>query len=337
LSSPQPAGAYPSGAPQIIDTGTIVRKWAALGADPQVVPSPSGGLQAIFPGQNNVSGSPYNSGALVTATSDEEGRSWTLGGSVSHSVSYWAERLLPGREARAKAPGSGGAGLASSRPSQPAALAAPAYGTPDLAYCVPTTSVSCAHIALWDVGARQALTVPGSATGRAQDVAVAADPRRHLWILWYDAGLKEIRLVRTNAAGTRFSQPISIPAPPKLAAFDGLAGEASQGLLSLVALARQTAAGATPAYWSTALYPTLHLAASPSRVSNSRATAITFTVTDVGDPVANAKITFLGHTAQTNVNGVAKLTVPKGTATGKRYARAGGYDYDDALLAITVT
>ena len=43
-----------------------------------------------------------------------------------------------------------------------------------LAYCVPTATITCAHIALWKAGAATAATVPGSTTQHAAHVAITA-------------------------------------------------------------------------------------------------------------------------------------------------------------------
>jgi hypothetical protein len=187
------------------------------------------------------------------------------------------------------------------------------------------------------VGSGKAMTVPGSATQHAVHVAIAAAPGGHLWVLWYDTSQNKIHVVRTNAAVSKFGAVQTLAAPPSTSVLEGLQAEGSQGPLDVIGLVLQTTAGSTPSYWDTQLLPKLALTGSPSSVSHTQATTVTFTVTDVGDPVAGAKVSFLGKTATTNAKGVAQITVPKGTATGKHTATAAKADYTSATFTVTVT
>jgi hypothetical protein len=223
------------------------------------------------------------------------------------------------------------------QPHQPVAFAARATGGGYLAYCVATASISCAHIALWQVGAAKATTVPGSASQHDNHVAIAAGPGGHLWVLWYDASQNKIHAVRTNAAVTKFGASVTLSAPPSTAELDGLQAEGSQGPLDIVPLVQQTTSGTTPAYWDTQIFPKLTLTGAPATVSHTQATTVTFTVTDVGDPVAGAKVTFMGGSATTDSSGVAKFTVPKGTAPGSYKATASKADYTAGTFTVTVT
>ena len=72
-------------------------------------------------------------------------------------------------------------------------------------------------------------------------------------------------------------------------------------------------------------------------MSHTKATTVTFTATDVGDPVPGATVSFLGKTATTNSKGVAQITVPKGTATGKHTATVSKPDYTPATFTVNVT
>src|SRR5215472_1955916 len=67
---------------------------------------------------------------------------------------YWAAQIWPTRGTHIKAPGSGGHNnQANGQPHQPVALVARQGGGNYFAYCVPTKSLTCGHIALWRVGA----------------------------------------------------------------------------------------------------------------------------------------------------------------------------------------
>jgi hypothetical protein len=250
---------------------------------------------------------------------------------------YYADKILPAKAGNVKAPGSGSKTLANNQPLESVAFAARPGGGGYLAYCVPSKTIACSHVALWKVGAGKAATLPGSSTGHASHVAIAAGPGGHLWVLWYDSGTSKIHLVRTNGAATRFGAARTLSAPPKLSELDGLQAEGSKGPVDVVALIFPTTSGATPSYWDTQVLPALTLKGSPSSVKSTKATTVTFTVTDTGDPVSGVKISFLGKTVTTSSKGVAKVTVPKGTSKGKHTATASKGGYTSATFTVKVT
>jgi hypothetical protein len=406
------------GKAKLLATGTILQKWSGVSVYPRLVAGPGGGIRLVFTGGDGTNGSPFNLGAMYSATASAAGTKWTLvHGSLSQSKlvpltgtsatterngtpvaawaggsgvafhvgvdpstpasgsdgtvavaegsgevngttlarasdgsvsaawftgsfksdqGYWVARILPTKAAKAKAPGSGGASVASNQPLQSVAFAARAGGGDYLAYCVPAKTVPCAHIALWRVSARKAITVPGSGSQHATRVAIAAAPGGHLWILWYDTSQNKIHVIRTNAAATKFGAAATIAAPPRTAELDGLQAEGSKGPLDVVALVLQTTSGSTPAYWDIQLLPKLRLKGSPSAVSHTRRTTISFTVSDVGQPVSGARVTFLHKTVKTNGRGVARITVPRGTRAGKYKARAAKASYTAATFTVKV-
>jgi hypothetical protein len=398
-------------------TGTIVKGWTGVSAYPRLVAGPSGRIRLVFTGGNGVSGSPYNLGAMYSATSSSAGTTWALvKGSMSQSLrvpltdtsattqssgtpvaswpggsgaafhvgtdantpatkpdgtvavtsgpgtvigttlaretdgsvwvawftesgasdqGYWVGKITPVQAAKTEAPGSGSPSLANNQPLQAVAFAAGAKGGGYLAYCVPTATITCGHIALWKVGAAKATAVPGSATQHAARVAIAAAPGGHLWVLWYDTSQNKIHVIRSNAAVTKFGPGQTIAAPPSTAELDGLQAEGSQGPLDVVALVLQTTSGSTPSYWDIQLLPRLTLTGSPATVAPGK--TVTFTVTDVGDPVAGTTVTFLGGHATTNSSGAATFTVPAGTAAGSYKATAAKTGYTSATFTEKVS
>ena len=405
------------GKAKLINTGSIVTKWPGVSVYPRLVPGPGGGIRLVFTGGNGKAGSPYNLGAMYSATSGKAGNSWSLTpGSLSHSTlvpltdtaaitqtdgtpvatwaagsavdyhvgispqtpdpnpdpsvavgsgavavgpalarsgsaimlawyassglanqGYYVTQIRPSLTAKVKAPNSGGANLADNQPRGPVAFAARAGGGDYLAYCVPTKTVPCGHIALWKTGSSSARSVPASSTGHAAHVAIAAGPGGHLWIMWYDTVLNKIKVVRTNAAATGFGTVRALNVPSGVVQFDGLQAEASTGPADVVALVQQTGSTASPAYFDTQVLPALRLAGSRATVSHTQSTTITFTVTDTGSPVAGATVTFLGKKATTNSAGKAKITVPKGTSTGKHTATASKAGYVPSSFSVKVT
>ncbi len=192
-----------------------------------------------------------------TMTRDKSGHIWAawFDASFASSQGYYIAQILPLPKARVKAPGSGGKNVAENQPLESVAFAARFGGGLYLAYCVPTKTLPCGHIAFWRAGSATVRVVPGSATGRASHVAIAAGPSGHLSVAWYDSGLNKIRTVRTNATATGFGNVRTINAPPGTIQFDGLQLEGSRGPLDVIALVLQNKNGATPAYWATELKP----------------------------------------------------------------------------------
>lgn len=406
------------GRAKLLNSGAVVTKWSGVSAYPRLVAGPNGGLRLVFTGGNGIGGSPFNTGAMYTATSSKAGTSWSLAnGSLSQSQlvpltdtaatterdgtpvaawdtntaltyhvgidpnipatsadqtfgigadgglitptlvrtksgsivgawfkgtdkddqGYYVGQLLPTKQAAVKAPGSGAKNQGNNQNFQPVAFTARSGGGDYLAYCVPTKALNCTHVALWRVGAHKAIPVPGSSSGHAQRVTIAAGPGGHLWVLWFDTDTNRISVVRTNAAATGFGPVTTIPAPPNLFDFSGLQAEGSAGPLDVIALAQQATKNSSPAYFDTQLLPALRIRGSKSSVSNGKATSITFTVTDTGDHVAGATVTFLGTTAKTNAKGVAKFTIKKGTAKGGHVAIATKGGYAGARFTVKVT
>ena len=232
--------------------GTPVAGWATLphafsyhvGVDPA---SPATGPdQSVSTGAGGVVVGP----AMVR---DKSGKIWAawFDNSFKADQGYYVDQILPSAKTRVKAPGSGGR-RANNQPLEAVAFTARAGGGLYLAYCVPTKTVECAHVALWRDGAAKAQVVPGSATGHASHVAIAAGPGGHLWVGWYDSAMNKIRLVRTNSAATGFGSVKTISAPPSDIEFDGLQLEGSKGPLDVIALTLQDKTGIT-AFWATEL------------------------------------------------------------------------------------
>lgn len=317
--------------------GTPVAAWAAGSAvDYHVGVSPAAPATDPDSAISLKTGSVAVGPTLVRASDGKISAAWFT--SSSHSdQGYWVDQILPSKTAPVKAPGSGGGTLSNNQPLGAVGLAARAGGGTYLTYCVATKTQRCDHIALWKAGSARAITVPGSRGQNAFFPTIAAGPRGHLWILWFNESTNKIDVIRTNSAVTRFGARRVISGPPKIELFSALRAEGSQGPLDVLALVTQTTSGSSPAYFDTQLLPELRIAASARKVSHRRATTITFKVTDSGDPVAGAKVTFLGKTVTTNSHGAASVKVPKGTATGNHQAVATSNGFISARITITVT
>lgn len=187
-----------------------------------------------------------------TLVRDKAGSIWAawFNASFAADQGYWVAKIVPSA-AKAKAPASGGKNIANNQPLQAVAFTARLGGGVYLAYCVPSKTVECTRIVLWKAGAKKATTVPGTATGRASHVAIAAAPGGHLWIAWFDEGANKIKAVQTNASATKFNAVRTIGAPPNFALLDGLQAEGSNGTLDIIALILQNGAHSSPSYWDT--------------------------------------------------------------------------------------
>jgi hypothetical protein len=313
-------------------TGVVITAWSSVSALSYHV-----GIDPNVPAKAPDKQIPVGpSGAVIDPAllTDSTGTVWGawFNSSGTATMGYWVDRIFSGSSGLRKAPGSGSTFSDNNQPLQPVAFAARAGGGVYLAYCVAAKNVSCRHIALWRAGARRAMTVPGSASGRDSKVALAAAPGGHLWVLWFNFGTNVIQAVRTNAAATRFGRVLTIRPPARLADFNGLQAEGSAGPLDIVALA-PVGAG-SPAYFDAQILPPLTLRASKTKVSAPG--TVTFTVLDSGTPVRGAVVSFLGHTGVTSAKGTVRFTVKRSTRAGKHKATASKRGYSTARVTVTV-
>lgn len=190
-------------------------------------------------------------------TTDGSGTIWGawFNSSGTATMGYWADKIFTGAKGMIKAPGSGGKNLNNSQPLQPVALATRTAGGEYLAYCVPTKTLTCGHIALWRAGATTAITVPGSGSGQDSKVAIAAAPGGRLWVLWFDFKSSHIQLVETNTTATGFGPVQTLAPPAHLSTFEGLQADASAGSLDIVALATLSSPGSSPTFFDTQVTP----------------------------------------------------------------------------------
>lgn len=227
--------------------GTPVAGWSTGGA---ATLSYHVGIDSQFPAAAPDHSVSAGAGGVVvgpTMARDSSGAIWGAWFNASGAASqgYWVDKIVPSA-AKVKAPGSGSGTLSENEPFEAVAFTSRVGGGEYLAYCVPTKLIRCAHIDLWKAGATKALVVPGSATGHASNVAIAAAPNGYLWVAWYDSSVNKIKVVRTTASAGGFGTVRSIAAPSGSSLlFDDLQAEASKGPVDLVALS-----GVSATYWA---------------------------------------------------------------------------------------
>ena len=178
-----------------------------------------------------------------------------------------------------------------------------------------------ARPALWRLGDANAkvLRTPRD----AEHTTIAPAPGGRLWIAWEgkDRG-RRIFATRTNPAATRFGAIVATKPPRGADSIHGLKVEGSRGFLDVVALAKRGSDDI--AHWTARLRPGLTVKAKPAGVKAGG--KVTFTVSDAGTPVANAKVRLkLGKkkpSKQTNGQGKTKIKVPSSTGPGRYSASA---------------
>jgi hypothetical protein len=267
---------------------------------------------------------------------DKDGSVWLAWFHLFGSDGYWVNKILPAKGAQLRAPGSGGTGSADNEPRQQVALAARSGGGVYLAYCSPTSVKQCAHIDLWKVGSARPMIVPGSGTGSAGRVALAAGPGGRLSVAWFDFGQNKIHVIRTNARATRFGVGHTVSQPPKTILFNDLQVEGTSGRQDIIANVTLSTAGNPATFWQTQVLAGLKLAAKPGSFSRNASATVTFTVTDAGDPVAAAHVSCIGKSGTTNSRGQVRLTFARRTSAGRHTCTATRASYAPGKTTISV-
>jgi hypothetical protein len=73
----------------VVSHSTAVGNWAALSSDPELLPTPGGGLQIVFGGlQDTNVANPFSAGHLYRAVSDASGASWAVPGEALVKSGY---------------------------------------------------------------------------------------------------------------------------------------------------------------------------------------------------------------------------------------------------------
>jgi hypothetical protein len=272
----------------------------ATGAD-NLVPLPSGSSAAIA-GIAADEGSDANSDAGDTYVG------WGQLSGTTAANGFFVRDVAAGGPTL-KAPGSG----ANSISKVFGWVGMPMVGAPKGIFLAYPSAASTPRLLLWKVGATKALVVPGSSGAFAPQIAVG--PQGRLWLSWVNSTYG-IDVVRTNKADTKFGPVMSYPTPCTFlpSAALGSAGTGEWGRLD-IGIKCQNKKNVQAIFVTQVLVRT---SLSPSRpvIKNTQQNTVEFHVTDVGDPVAGAKVAVDGKTATTNVSGVASFTFPKGVKTG---------------------
>jgi hypothetical protein len=169
------------------------------------------------------------------------------------------------------------------------------------------------HVRVWRVGGSTTLL---DRTAANSQTTLAADAKGRIWAVWSDGTFGEPRVLaaRSNPEATRFGAVVdagSVKGAHSTYSVDASATDRALDILALFGTGNESG-GAT---YHARIKPGLTLKA---RKSGKR---ITFTVTDAGDPVRNARVK-AGGSGRTNAKGRVTLALRRGTAT----ATASGYE-----------
>ncbi|WP_459972369.1 carboxypeptidase-like regulatory domain-containing protein [Nocardioides pyridinolyticus] len=268
-----------------------------------------------------VQGAPVDVAFARDTATDEVYVAWySLGATDDDQAGTFVQRMWPQPNGGLlKAPGSSDGSGRSTGTGQPVALAERAGGGVWLAYLVgyPTSST----IRLWKVGTSERLTIDTGAA--ASHLCLTPSTAGRLWLSWRTIGDHRLHAVRTSRDVGRLGpvQHVTQPGGPSTSVWL-TACEGSRGPLSLVVNAQTTAA--RPTIYARQVLPALSARRSPKKLDKGR---VTVTVTDAGDPVAGAAVTFRGRSVTTNGRGKAVVVV-RPSVKPKRYrltVAAAGY------------
>jgi hypothetical protein len=184
-----------------------------------------------------------------------------------------------------------------------------------VAYC---TGSPCEAVAVWQVGESTARVV-----GKGPDIEkvnLASDPDGRLWVMWQDASLGKLFAARSNEDASTFGAQVTFEPTDDTETVWKLGGSATADQLDVVA-SFTTGDGINA--WHTVVLPGLHV--EPEKSGQS----VTLTVTDAGEPVKGAKITYKQRTVTTNAKGQAVQPWGK----GERLVSKEGYTTATVVLA----
>jgi hypothetical protein len=250
---------------------------------------------------------------------------------------YWVQQILPSQGAPVQAPGSAGTPGHNNQPLEPVAIAARVGGGIYMAFCAATSRQPCGHMDLWQVGSPRARVVPRSQNTTGARVALTAGPSGRLWVAWYDERTNAIHAVDTNTTATAFGAVRTTKVPSHTSGFTDIQTQGSSGRLDVLIVDQLSTAGLPIGIFQTQILAGLSLSAKPGKFSHKKPRQVTFTVTDAGQPVAEASVSCLGKRGKTTATGKIKLKFHKGARTGEHVcvATKAGYSLGKATIRVT--
>jgi hypothetical protein len=235
---------------------------------------------------------------------------------VEGQVGYYVQTVYPEVGVAAAAPDGAVDGKAVTPNQRTPLVTRAGSGEIYLAYC--SGYPSCTEVLVWEVGAAAPMEVAEGAD--IEKVNLASDPDGRLWVVWQDVASGELYAARSDEDASEFGAPSVFEPTDDTTTVWHLAGSATDGQLDVIA-SLTTDDGIDG--WHTAVLPGLGVEAKRTQKR------VTFTVTDAGDPVKGAEITFKGEQLTTDAKGRATGRSGKGRAT---VTRSG---YSEATTTVT--
>jgi hypothetical protein len=187
----------------------------------------------------------------------------------------------------------------------------------------PTGYPSQNRVRVWRVGAAKS-KVLGRTTNNSTATLAASDDGR-LWLAWTDAR-QHVLVRRSDPDGSTFGATVDAGKPKGAASVYRLdASDAGPGLDLFGLFTIGT--GHPTATFHRRILAGLTLKAKPARLPRDKATRVTFTVLDAGDPVKGAKVKAGGRSGRTSRKGKVRLKLDASHAinasvSAKGYAKA---------------
>jgi hypothetical protein len=207
----------------------------------------------------------------------------------------------------------------------------PMAGTANGVFMAACNNSTTCHLLLWKVGSPTSFAVPGAKQPYLADIAPG--PGGRLWVAWGDQNDNTVKVTRTNTKDTKFEPVRTYHTGCVEHEFVAISGPTNVSDVALECVSKKL----VPAVYVARILPALSEDLNSSKVSSSSAHTLKATVTDAGDTVSGAKVTFHGVTKTVDSKGVATFNVPKGLAPG-HYAVVGTHaEYVSAKQTLTVT
>lgn len=271
---------------------------------------------------------------VALATDRDTGQTWAawhnLGANdPADDAGTYAQRVWPRPNGPLLlGPRSRTAGGLALNPGQRVAIAARTSGGTYVAYRqgYPTSRT----IRVWELTSDTSWTVRSRTT--VDMLALSAAPGGRLWLSWRTVGDGVLHAARTNRAATRLGAVQHVPTPGRATGqYWNSVIEGSAGPLDIVVNAQ--ANGGAPRFYSTRVLPKLSVRATPGTI---RQGILTVRVSDAGDAVRGARVTFHGQADRTNARGVATFGVRAAWADGRFPVRATRPGYAGATTRVRV-
>jgi hypothetical protein len=299
--------------------GSIVTDWATtfgtqvhLGLDPDV---PNQTLQTSCCG--------YQTTAATDAATGEVYAAWYS--NASDGQGTYAQRVSPSLGPKLQAPGSVTTfnGAPSSIGADQLTAISGRIGAGGVYEAYGAGYPTAQTVDLWQIGsAAPAIAVKGAG---ARHVAVGKGPEGRLWLMWDRNGV--IYAARTNRSASRIGAPLAVKPPPQTGTIFKVQGDGALGPLDLFTLVQLS--NGSHSTWHTQVLQRLTVSAAPRSFKAKKGAKVVVRVTDVGDPIAGAKVTLGGKQATTDAQGRATFTIGPGrartmtaTAVASAYRRA---------------